>query len=142
MKTPFYLIMFKAFHAQRNNVKKHMHRFGLSIGQPKVLNYVSKHKDCMLKEIAAYCDVEPATASRLLNSLEENGMLEREIVSHNKRALRLSITEKGLEALTQWNEYCQHVENEELAGFSDEERKQFKQYLNRMYRNLSGKEIE
>lgn len=142
MKTPFYFIMFKAFHAQRKQIRKNMDKFNLSPGQPKVLMYISSHNDCMLKDIANHCDVEPATVSKLLNALEQNGMLIREIVENNKRALRLSITKKGESALKQWNVHCHEVEQSALNGFSDDEKAKFKEYLCRMYHNLSGKDIE
>ena len=40
MKTPFYLMVFKTFHAQRNQIRKDMESYELSPGQPKVLRYV------------------------------------------------------------------------------------------------------
>lgn len=142
MKTPFYFIMFKAFHAQRKQIRKNMDKFNLSPGQPKVLMYIATHNDCMLKDIANHCDVEPATVSKLLNALEDNGMLVREVVENNKRALRLSITKKGKKALKQWDVHCHEVEQIALNHFSEEEKAKFEEYLCRMYHNLSGKELE
>ena len=57
MKTAFHFMMFKTFHAQRNRIRQNMQEFGLSPGQPKVLRYVAANRNCMLKEIAAACDV-------------------------------------------------------------------------------------
>ena len=125
MKIPFHLMMFKSFHAQRNVLRKGMKE--LSPGQPKILRYVATHQNCMLKDIASSCDVECATVSKILNALEEKEFLEKEISKNNKRALCLSITEK--------------VEQLSLQGFSEREKEQFYDYLNRMYENLSGKEM-
>lgn len=143
MKNTFHFILFKAFHAERNLVRQNMRDYGiLSPGQPKVLRYVSCNKDCMLKDIAKDCDVEPATVSKILNSLEGQGMLTREVVKNDKRALRLSITQKGYEALQEWNTLCEGVEDQALEGFTKEEKDQFNDYLYRMYFNLSGKNME
>ena len=98
MKTQFHMMMFKTYHAQRNKIRMNMSDYGLSPGQPKVLRYIHQHEDCMLKDIANSCDVEPATVSKILNNLEDMGMLTREVVKDNKRALSLRITDKGIHA--------------------------------------------
>lgn len=143
MKTSFHFLLFKTFHAQRNKIRLNMiDEYGLSPGQPKVLRYISNHFDCKLKDIASECDVEPATVSKLLNSLEEMRMLTRQIDKNNKRALQLRITKRGLEALKKWDIHCDEVEELSLDGFSLEEKEQFEGYLSRMYTNLTGKIID
>lgn len=142
MKTPFHMMMFKAFHAQRNQIRHNMSNYGLSPGQPKVLRYLAHHEDCMLKDIARNCDVEPATVSKILNNLEDNGMLTREVVKDNKRALSLRITPKGEHALSLWTMHCNEVEEHSLQGFSEEERRQFEEYLSRMYKNLTDRTFD
>ena len=142
MKTPFHMMLFKAFHAQRNQIRHNMSEYGLSPGQPKVLRYLAQHEDCMLKDIARNCDVEPATVSKILNNLEDNGMLTREVVKDNKRALSLRITEKGEQALALWTTHCNEVEARSLQGFREEERRQFEEYLSRMYQNLTDRTFD
>ncbi|MCH4284412.1 MULTISPECIES: MarR family winged helix-turn-helix transcriptional regulator [Bacillota] len=142
MQTSFHFLVFKAFHAQRNKIRHNMDAYGLYPGQPKVLRYIAVNSNCKLKDIAKECDVECATVSKLLNSLEEKGMLTRHVDQKNKRALQVNITEKGKKALEQWNAHCLEVEELSLQGFSEEERAQFENYLCRMYQNLSGKTIE
>lgn len=142
MKTPFHMMVFKTFHAQRNRIRHNMSDYGLSPGQPKVLRYIAAHEDCMLKDIARSCDVEPATVSKILNNLEDEGMLTREVVKHNKRALSLRITDKGRHALALWSEHCDKVETLSLQGFSEEEQAAFKDYLSRMYENLTGRTFD
>ena len=78
---------------------------------------------------------------KILNALEEKEFLEKEISKNNKRALCLRITEKGEKALQHWNSHCEKVEQLSLQGFSEREKEQFYDYLNRMYENLSGKEM-
>lgn len=141
MKVPLYILLFKTFHAQRNKNRMHMDEFNLSPGQPKVLRYIFSHNECKLKDIATKCDVEPATVSKILNSLEEKGMLIRQINPRNKRAYQLRLTDLGASALEKWNVHCLEVEDISLQGFSDDEKEQFRNYLERMYFNLSGKEI-
>lgn len=139
MTINFHQMMFKTFHAQRNRIRQNMKEMGLSPGQPKVLRYLFEHEECMLKDIAEACDVESATISRILNNLEEQEMIKREVVKNNKRALSITILPKGEQALASWEDHCKEVENHSLEGFSEEEIELFKDYLHRMYHNLTGK---
>ncbi|MFQ7538617.1 MAG: MarR family transcriptional regulator, partial [Clostridium sp.] len=63
-------------------------------------------------------------------------------VETNKRALSMQILPKREQALTAWETHCHQVEEESLQGFSEEEKEQFREYLGRMYHNLTGKTLE
>ncbi len=141
MRLPFYMLMFKVFHAQRNRMRKDMSEYQLAPGQPKVLRYISADSECMLKDIAEECDVSAATVSKILNSLEEKKMLRRRIDPENKRAYQLRITEKGQNALNSWNKHCMEVDQISLRGFSENEKELFWSFLERMYENLTGKDV-
>lgn len=75
------------------------------------------NRNCMLKEIAAACDVECATVSRILNNLEEQNMLKRHVVETNKRALHADTRRT---AGTGGETHCHQVEAESLQGFSEQ----------------------
>lgn len=79
MDTPFTIVMYRTFHAQRNAIRPGMADIGLSPGQPKILHYLLNHDGCMQRELADACDIEPATVSRLLDKMEEDGLVRREI---------------------------------------------------------------
>lgn len=141
MKTPFYLMLFKTQHAQSKKNRETMDEYHLSPGQPKVLRYLNAHQDCKLKDIADECDIESATVSKMIDNLEKKEMLTRKINPKNKRAYQLNITEYGKESLKKWNAHCLEIENISLKDFSEEEKKQFEDFLNRMYKNLTNKEL-
>lgn len=141
MEVPLHTLLFKAFHAQRQKNRANMDVFQLSPGQPKVLRYIQSHENCKLKDIAKECDVECATVSKMLDNLEEKGMVIRNINPQNKRAYQINLTDVGRDALQKWEAHCMEVEDISLQGFSLEEKKQFQSYLSRMYTNLTGKKI-
>lgn len=142
MNTPFHLILFKTFSAQRNAIRPYMAEAGLSPGQPKILTYLSLHNNCIQKDLAKACDIEPATVSSLLNVMEENGLIKRLAIKENKRAFCISITDKGLEAHKKIEGFFQQIEAASLSGFSEEEINLFKTYLCRMYKNLTSQIID
>ena len=97
MKLPFHLLVLKAYHAQRNRIRPAIYEAGLSPGQPKILYVLILHGPCMQKELAAACEIDPATISRILGNMESAGLIERES-GKDKRAARVQITEKGRQA--------------------------------------------
>lgn len=140
MKMSFYMLLYRAFHAQRKCLRPYMTKMGLAPGQPKVLRYLAEHEGCMQKDVAEHCDIEPATTSRVLDTLEKNGFIIRRTMEGNRRAGSILITEKGREAAMQWEEHCHEVEASMLTGFTEEEILLFTDFLSRAYKNMSGKE--
>lgn len=139
---PLNYMLFKTHHAIRHKNWEQMEVFHLSPGQPKVLRYLNNHPNCKLKDIALNCDIENATASKMVNALEDKGMLQRSIDPSNKRAYQLNITELGIQSLKKWNKHCLEIENIALDGFDSEDKEQLRNYLSRIYTNLTGKEID
>lgn len=142
MKTPLHLALLKTYYAQRNLVRPAMAEIGLSPGQPKILNYLAEHDHSLQKDVAARCEIEPATVSKLLDGMERAGLVERSAVEGDKRATRVAITEKGRELQKQAKERFRAIVKRELKGFSKEEAERFFTYLSRVYHNLTGREID
>ena len=142
MSVRLYMALYKTFHAQKNRIRPGMTEMGLSPGQPKVLGYLTRQDGCMQKDIAAALDIEPATVSQILTNMAQNGLIVRSCAAERRRAESVCITEKGREVYEKWQQLCQEVEKEALDGFSKSEQEQCIGYLCRMYRNLTGKELE
>lgn len=49
---------------------------GLTLGQPKVLDYLKNHDGASQKEIAAGCFIEAGSLTSILNRMEEKGLIE------------------------------------------------------------------
>lgn len=142
MAVNLHVAIYKAYHAQKNKTRPAMTGIGLSPGQPKVLRHLVQNDYCMQKEIAEALDIEPATVSRLLNNMEQNGLIRRSAPEERRRAASISITEKGRTAQAEWMQLCSEIEKQSMQGFTPEERDRFIGYLCRMYQNLTGKAIE
>jgi len=142
MKTHLEMVLSRTFHAQKNKIRPRMADIGLSPGQPKVLDYLSRRDNCMQKDIAAAMDIEPATVSQILSNMEQAGLIKRSEPAERRRAESVSMTEKGREYYEKWQLLCKEVETISLKGFSQSEKEQYLDYLSRMYRNLTGKVLE
>lgn len=136
MERTFHMLLYRAFHAQRNYLRPYLEEIGLGSGQPKILSYLSAQGPCHQKELAEYFEIDPAAVCRMLDSLEKGGFISRRTDAANRRADLIKLTAKGLRATQAWQKHCAEIEQVMLSGFSDEEKKQFSSYLARAYQNM------
>ena len=68
---------------------------GLTLGQPKVLDYLKDHDGASQKEIAAGCLIEAGSLTSILNRMEEKGLIERKMLNGNRRTFHIFMTEAG-----------------------------------------------
>lgn len=136
MEQTFHLLLYRAFHAQRNHLRQNLAPLGLGAGQPKLLSYLADNGPCPQRELAEYYEVDPAAVSRMLDALERGGFVIRRPDQTRRRRDLVEITDKGRQAHELWEERCQEMENVMLSDFTAEEREQFCDYLARAHRNL------
>lgn len=135
----FHLRLYRAFHAQRTFLRAGHAQTGLGYGQPKLLAYIARHEACTQRDLARYYDLDAAGVCRMLNALEHKGLISSAPDPADRRAKHLRITPDGERLLTIWQNHCDQLEEELLAGFSPTERAQFARYLELAYLNLKGK---
>ena len=110
---------------------------GLTLGQPKVLDYLKDHDGASQKEIAAGCLIEAGSLTSILNRMEEKGLIERKMLNGNRRTFHIFMTESGKKNQKLVEEAFKKIEKTALNGISEEEQKQFMDIFFRIYRNLA-----
>ena len=108
----------------------------LTIGQPKILEYLCTHIGCLQKDIAKGCCIKAATVTSLLLRMEEAGMIQR-ISDADKRSHRVYPTEKGKALYNIVRESFCKTENYAFEGFSEDEKLHFKSMMIRISENLN-----
>ncbi len=131
-----YLIMAEHSMFQKELLAK-LKDSGLTIGQPKVLDYLKDHDGTSQKDIARGCHIEPGTLTTLLNRMEEAGLVERRMMNGNRRSLYVFLTDKGKEQLELVTAAFSEMEAEAFRGLSETERKTFMDLFLRIYANTS-----
>lgn len=131
-----YLIMAEHSTFQKELLAK-LKDSGLTIGQPKVLDYLKDHDGTSQKDIARGCHIEPGTLTTLLNRMEESGLVERRMMNGNRRSLYVFLTDKGKEQLELVTAAFSEMEAEAFRGLSETERKTFMDLFLRIYANTS-----
>ncbi len=110
---------------------------GLTLGQPKVLDYLKDHDGVSQKEIAAGCLIEAGSLTSILNRMEEKGLIERKMLNGNRRTFHIFMTESGKKNQKLVEETFKKIEKIALNGISEEEQKLFMDIFCRIYRNLA-----
>ena len=110
---------------------------GLTLGQPKVLDYLKDHDGASQKEIAAGCLIEAGSLTSILNRMEEKDLIERKMLNGNRRTFHIFMTESGKKNQKLVEEAFEKIEKTALNGISEEEQKQFMDIFCRIYRNLA-----
>ena len=129
-------LIYKVIRGRRSIVGANIEKLGLGHGQPRVLVYLSKHGPSSQREIALHYDIDPASISRMVDSLSSGGFITQRPCPGNRRANILEITDKGLNAVAQWQRLSDEAERVMLAGFSKEEEALLRGMLSRMGENL------
>ena len=110
---------------------------GLTLGQPKVLDYLKDHDGVSQKEIAAGCLIEAGSLTSILNRMEEKDLIERKILNGNRRTFHIFMTESGKKNQKLVEEAFKKIEKTALNGISEEEQKLFMYIFCRIYQNLA-----
>lgn len=138
VKETMHILLYRAFHAQRNILRPCMRQLGLGAGQPKIVVYLDEHGPCRQRDLADYFEVDPAAISRMLESLEKGGFVTVAADENHRRCNLVKATERGRQAGQAWLEKCAQAEEIMLQGFAPEEREAFRDYLIRARDNFAN----
>ena len=123
-KSFHYLIMINQSLLQKK-VLRRLTEIGLTPGQPKILDYLGLHDGSIQKDIAYGCQIDPATLTGILERMEANGLVERQILKGNRRSSYVYLTKSGREKAKMVAETFSDIEDAVFEGIDKEEREQF-----------------
>lgn len=90
---------------------------GTKIGMLRILT----HRDARLTDLAHSMSVSASVASRVIDTLEAHGMVERRADDEDARASMISITDLGRQDLTERERYVADIFAESMADWAPEE---------------------
>ena len=137
MESLHYLLM-KSYSVLNRKILAGVGALGLTPGQPKVLDYLSRFGERDQKTIAAYCEIEPATVGSILARMEAAGMIVRRRRPGDRRALLVSLTERGRAAAAEVDGVFARAEAEAARGMTADEVEGLKAALERFCRSAAG----
>lgn len=139
--TLHYLIMANQMLVQRGLLER-LKNTGLTIGQPKVLDYLRDHDGSSQKEIAQGCFLEAGSLTSILNRMEEKGLIERRMLNGNRRTFHVFLTEAGWKSQKLVEESFLEIEKQALKGMTQEEFDAYLASSRKIFQNLMQTEEE
>lgn len=115
-----------------------LRRQGLSLPDWRVLAALRERNGQRLTELACRTSIEISTLSRLVGSLESNGLVTRDRDSEDARAIAIRLSPAGEGLSARLTPVAQNLEKTALAGLSEAEAEQLKALLHRIFDNLEA----
>ena len=140
MKQTFHYLSMANHSMVQKKLMERIKNSGLTLGQPKVLDYLGENDGASQKEIAAACHIEPGSLTSILNRMEEKEMIERRILNGNRRTFHVFLTKYGKELQEKVGTAFQEIEKEALEGITEQEYTAFMNTFQKMYQNLTNAE--
>ncbi|MFP7176326.1 MarR family winged helix-turn-helix transcriptional regulator [Priestia filamentosa] len=110
----------------------------LTKGQYLYLVRICEHPGIIQEKLAEMIKVDRTTAARSIKKLETEGFIEKKDDHHNKKIKKLFPTEKGREVYPFLRREGDHSEKVALTGFSEQEREEVFQLVQRIRKNIEG----
>jgi DNA-binding MarR family transcriptional regulator len=110
-------------------------RFGLSGMQFAVLKHLAEGSARTAADLCRFMQYDTGAMTRILDRLEQKGLVRRERSREDRRAVVLRVAASGRNQLPRLGAAATRVLDAHLAGFSDAEIEALKSYLGRMIDN-------
>lgn len=121
----------------RKRFEQKARSLGLTRSQWQVLAHLARHEGIGQSALADILEIEPITLGRLLDRLENAGLVERRANPRDRRAWQLFLADKAHPILDQVWELAGETRDEAMAGLSPAEQDRLLTMLLTIRSNLS-----
>ncbi len=123
----------------RKRFEQNARDLGLTRSQCQVLAHLARNEGIQQSGLADILEVEPITLTRLLDRLEEMGLVERRAHPTDRRIRQLHLTDKAPPLLGEIFAVGAATRGEALDGVSEDDRDRLFAVLSSMKGNLLGR---
>jgi MarR family transcriptional regulator, transcriptional regulator for hemolysin len=120
----------------RRNFNRRAQAMGLSLAQWRALAHLSREEGVNQVTLAESLEVQPITLTRLLDHLQEAGLVARRPDPGDRRALRLYLTPKAQPLIARMRSLAEKAREEAMTGLPKGARNALLDTLQRMKQNL------
>lgn len=139
MNLSFHYLLMAAQAMVQKELLSGLNDTSLSLGQPKILDYLKEHDGSNQKNIAEGCHIEQPTLTVLLNRMEQSGLIERRKQDNDRRTLYVYLTSQGRKYQNRVEEEFEKIEAIAFEGLSEEEKAMLMKGFRHVYKNLKKK---
>lgn len=122
----------------QKNLSNRLKDTGLTIGHPKILDYLKDHDGSPQIDIARACFLEAGSLTTILNGMEEKGLIERRSLPGNRRSFHIFLTKEGKKKIALIEQAFSEIEADALKNISEEELDTFLSIYQKINQNLQS----
>jgi MarR family transcriptional regulator, transcriptional regulator for hemolysin len=126
----------------RKRYEQRARSLGVTRAQWQVLAHLQRHEGINQAGLAELLELEPITLARLVDRMEQAGLVERRDDPADRRAHRLYLTPRAAPTLEQSRVVGEQVRAEAFAGIDEAARERLLELLLRVRGNLSERRGE
>jgi DNA-binding MarR family transcriptional regulator len=115
---------------------------GVTRPQWQVLVTLKRHEGINQGGLAEQLDVEPITVCRMVDRLQDAGLVERRADAADRRSWRLHLTLRAHDLLDQLRPLAEAMIEEALDGIDNADRERLNHLLEKVRQNLSRQMLE
>ncbi|WP_295879834.1 MarR family transcriptional regulator [uncultured Bartonella sp.] len=109
-------LLFKVSRKLRNLLDARIRQHGLTLARALTLSALKDQDDFFQKNLAEELGIEHATLVRLIDALEEQGLVIRNVAEDDRRAKRVTLTPEGRKIVEEIETYAAHLSHEVMSG--------------------------
>jgi DNA-binding MarR family transcriptional regulator len=140
MSDPISFLMADASRLFRRAFDAEARSIGITGQQWRVLAALARHPGIKQGQVADLMEVEPITLSRMIDRLQESGMVERRADPADRRAWCLHLTDQAIPLVEEMRAIANRLLEVALDGFKPEELTSFADFVERFRNNLAPRQ--
>lgn len=140
MDNSFHYMLLASSTIFTKRVMSELHKSDMTVGLPKVVDYIGKHSGCKQNDIAKGVFVDKATLTGIMTKLEDKGYVLRKRSKEDRREVHVYLTESGKKLLKKIKKTFKENEEIALKGLSEEEIAALSDTLEKICKNLANSE--
>jgi DNA-binding MarR family transcriptional regulator len=123
-------------HSLRRAFDRRVAPLGVTRAQWRALAWVARQPGMRQVELADCLDIEPITLCRIVDRLQEGGLVERRRDPDDRRAWRLHLTDKGIPLVERLRALASELAAEAFDGVTPEAIAELRRSLERVRDNI------
>ena len=123
----------------KRNTDIEVTKYGITGVQSAMIGFIyeeTRKKDVFAKDIEKAFDLRRASSAGLIQNMEKNGLIKREMVGNDARLKKIVLTEKALELRRKLDKSIKNMEKKMQEGLTKEEVKKYLELTKKMAKNL------
>lgn len=113
-------LLFKVSRKLRNLLDARIRAQGLTLARALALSALKDQSDFFQKNLADELGIENATLVRLIDALEEQGLVLRNVAEDDRRAKRITLTPAGRKIVERIEAYAAELSNDVMFSIDEE----------------------